>query len=166
MRFDDLDWDDCVFNPAKVVNMCRIAVCCFLCGKILIIQFKTESQNLVLTHKFTYLYFYCIINLFFLYIKYIKNAKGGGPFAFLYGLRFLHSKPGYIYASTREFLLPNGNVKGALNNYVHILTIDVQATVYRNLYERVTITCVTQKDQIPVSRDRCLGGGYSGPIWM
>ena len=78
-----------------------------------------------------------------------------------------------LYAELLEYLAGyrgdgyRGSVfQRALNNYVHILTIDVQATVYRNLYERVTITCVTQKDQIPVSRDRCLGGGYSGPIWM
>ena len=53
MRFDDLDWDDCVFNPAKAVNMCRIAVYCFLCDKILIIQLIL--QNRVLTYKDTYI---------------------------------------------------------------------------------------------------------------
>ena len=74
MRFDDLDWDDCVFNPAKAVNMCRIAVYCFLCGKILIIQFKTELQNLVSTYKYKH---------YFINIKYnTEKMQRAGAFAF------------------------------------------------------------------------------------
>lgn len=74
MRFDDFDWDDCVFNPAKATNLCRIAVYCLLCGKILITQFKQGYRTFFQGYKYTYYYFD---------IKYnTKKMQRAGAFAF------------------------------------------------------------------------------------